>query len=133
MPATIPVMGGKLKFKVFDEDTLSDELIGSFELNAKDILGDRNGDFFWENIYGAPKGTSGHAADDMNETPAHASFWKGRILMQVEAVKTDKPFLRMENIKGTDKGDDSSSSDGDHHDEDDKGAKAQEQLEREHE
>jgi len=40
VPTQVPVMGGRLKFRVYDEDTLSDELIGSFELNTKDILGD---------------------------------------------------------------------------------------------
>jgi len=32
-------MGGHLLFSVWDEDVVSDELIGSFELNAKDIIG----------------------------------------------------------------------------------------------
>ena len=103
-------MGGRFKFKVFDEDTLSDELIGSFELNAKDIIGDDNGKFFWKNIYGAPKGCSNDAADEMNENPKNASFWKGRILMQVEAVQTDKPFLRFEDIVGIEENEKSSSS-----------------------
>ena len=34
----------------------------------------------------------------MNENPEIASLWKGRILMQVLAEKTDKPVLRIQNI-----------------------------------
>ena len=31
----------------------------------------------------------------MNENPEVASYWKGRILMQCTAEKTDKPCLKM--------------------------------------
>lgn len=34
----------------------------------------------------------------MNENPEIASFWKGRILMQVEAIKTEKPVLLVQDI-----------------------------------
>lgn len=98
VPAQIPVMGGKLPFKVWDEDLTGDEVVGSFELNAKDIIGKKNGIFFWKNIYGAPVGFSNDAAKNMNDNPAMASFWKGRILIQVEAVKTEKPLLMVEDI-----------------------------------
>jgi len=91
-------MGGKLPFKVYDDDTLGDELVGSFNLNTKDIIGDLNGKFFWKNIYGAPIGVSGKNADWMNSDPSIASLWKGRILIQVVAVKTEKPYLKLENI-----------------------------------
>jgi hypothetical protein len=36
-------------------------------------------------------GVKGKACDDMNDNPDNASFWKGRILMQVSAVKTERP------------------------------------------
>lgn len=98
VPAQLPVMGGRLNFKVWDEDTISDDVIGAFNLNAKDIIGQKNGQFFWKNIYGAPPGSSGPAADNMNENPEIASFWKGRILMQVEAIKTEKPVLLVQDI-----------------------------------
>lgn len=59
IPAQIPIMGGRLNFKVWDEDTLADEVVGAFTLDAKDIIGAKNGQFFWKNIYGAPLGHSG--------------------------------------------------------------------------
>jgi hypothetical protein len=34
----------------------------------------------------------------MNENPLIGSLWKGRILMQVYAEKTDKPVLLVRNI-----------------------------------
>lgn len=84
-------MGGRLTFTVWDEDTLSDDKIGAFNLNSKDIIDGQNGKYFWKNIYGAPMGVKGKACDDMNDNPDNASFWKGRILMQVSAVKTERP------------------------------------------
>lgn len=52
----------------------------------------------WKNIYGAPVDVSGSTATQMNENPEIASLWKGRILMQVLAEKTEKPVLRIQNI-----------------------------------
>lgn len=49
-------------------------------------------------MYGAPLGKSGKAADQMNENPELGSSWKGRILMQIYAVKTDKPVFKIEQI-----------------------------------
>ena len=34
----------------------------------------------------------------MNENPELGSFWKGRVLMQVFAIKTDKPVYKVEPI-----------------------------------
>lgn len=94
LPVQTPVMGGRIVLKVMDEDTISDETIGSIILNAKDIIEDINGKFFWKNIYGAPLGVSGSSTKYMNENPEAASTWKGRILMQVVAKKTEKPVMR---------------------------------------
>ena len=38
----------------------------------------------------------------MNDNPEIASFWKGRILMQVLAFKSDKPKFLMQDIKSED-------------------------------
>lgn len=86
-------MGGKLNFKVFDEDALIDEIVGSFTINSKDIINELNGRYFWKNIYGSPLDCSGKHTDRMNENPEIGSLWKGRILMQVYAERTDKPVL----------------------------------------
>ena len=91
-------MGGRLVFKVFDEDTVCDEVVGSIVLQAKNIIGDKNGIFMWKNIYGCPTDVGGSVSEQMNENPEIASLWKGRILMQVCAEKTEKPVLRVQNI-----------------------------------
>lgn len=85
-------------FKVWDEDTLSDDVVGAIVLNSKDIIGDKNGKFFWKNVYGAPLAGSGAMADSMNDNPELGSLWKGRILMQVLAEKTEKPTLKVQDI-----------------------------------
>jgi len=56
----------------------------------------KNGRFFWKNIYGAPLDKSGKNAESMNENPELGSLWKGRVLMQVFAEKTEKPVFRVE-------------------------------------
>jgi hypothetical protein len=98
VPAQIPIMGGRMVFKVWDEDTLSDDVVGAIVLNSKDIIGDKNGKYFWKNVYGAPLAASGDMADSMNENPELGSLWKGRILMQVLAEKTEKPTLKVQDI-----------------------------------
>jgi len=72
----------------------------------------------------------------MNDNPDVASFWKGRVLMQVEAVKTDKPLLRMEDIEGTEGENSDDSGEAAHNHKPDKEEEAKmeaDQLERVHE
>jgi hypothetical protein len=52
--------------KLYDEDTISDEIVGSLLFNIKDIMGPKNGMFFWKNIYGSPLGVSGESTEQMN-------------------------------------------------------------------
>ena len=58
----------------------------------------KNGRFFWKNVYGAPVDKSGTAADMMNKNPEMGSLWKGRMLMQVYTIKTEKPVYKVEQI-----------------------------------
>jgi hypothetical protein len=91
-------LGGRLIFKVYDEDTVKDEIIGSIHIQIKDIIGEKNGKFDWKNIYGAPMDCSGKNTDLMNANPEVASFWKGRILMQCLAEETEKPLLLVQQL-----------------------------------
>lgn len=84
-------MSGRIVMKLYDEDKMNDEIVGSLLFNLKECIGAKNGTFFWKNIYGSPLGCSGNNTDLMNSNPDVASTWKGRILMQVTAEKTDKP------------------------------------------
>ena len=140
IPLQVPLMGGRIVFKVMDEDTVCDEVVGSINIDAKNYITDKicnvtsdfperegkmieqlnyedaaakasmseddydaaintkNGRFFWKNVYGAPMDKSNAAAENMNENPEMGSLWKGRILMQVFAVKTEKPVYKVEQI-----------------------------------
>lgn len=66
-------MGGRLTFKVFDEDAVSDELVGTILMNIKDIIPDGDGNpgkfhgiYDWKNVQGAPLNCSGKITDKMN-------------------------------------------------------------------
>ena len=69
IPQKTPVMGGKIVMSLWDEDKVNDEIIGSIFFNAKEIIGHKNGLFFWKNVYGSPQGVSGENADLMNRNP----------------------------------------------------------------
>lgn len=91
-------MSGRLVMKLYDEDKLKDEIVGSIIFNLKECIEQKNGSFFWKNIYGSPLDRSGENTDKMNNNPDLASTWKGRILMQVVAEKTDKPIIKLQDL-----------------------------------
>lgn len=91
LPCQLPIMSSRVVMKIMDKDMVNDEIVGSLLFNLKDCIDKLNGKFFWKNVYGAPLGRSGANTDLMNSNPEGASTWKGRILMQVTAEKTEKP------------------------------------------
>ena len=38
IPLQVPLMGGRIVFKVMDEDTVCDEVVGSINIDAKDFI-----------------------------------------------------------------------------------------------
>lgn len=92
-------MSSRLVMKLFDEDKIKDEIVGSIIFNLKDYIDQKSGKptsrFFWKNIYGSPLDVSGENTNLMNNNPELASTWKGRILMQVCAEKTEKPLIQV--------------------------------------
>jgi hypothetical protein len=84
-------MSTRVVMKVMDKDLVKDEIVGSILFNLKECMNDLNGKFFWKNIYGCPLSCSGNNSDMMNSNPEVASTWKGRVLMQVTSMKTEKP------------------------------------------
>jgi hypothetical protein len=95
-------MTSKLVMKLYDEDKLKDEIVGTMVFNLKDYIDEKNGEpcsrFFWKNIYGSPLGVSGANTNLMNSNPDLASHWKGRILMQAVAEKTEKPLIKLQEL-----------------------------------
>jgi hypothetical protein len=100
IPAQIPIISGKMIVRLMDSDDITDETVGSLSFDVKDIIeGKGNGKFVWKNIYGSPMNLSNSAAKRaMNEDPQLASFWKGRILMQIVCEETEKPVAKVEKI-----------------------------------
>jgi hypothetical protein len=67
-------MASKLIIKLFDEDSIKDEIVGSMYFNLKECIEKKNGVFFWKNVYGAPVGKSGDNTDKMNANTKLASM-----------------------------------------------------------
>lgn len=102
IPAVIPTVSGKLRVRVWDYDAgMRDDLVGTIVFDFEELLNEmkpgatiRFGNYFWANIYGAPvKGTSGSFRDKMNADPRLASFWRGRVLLLIKVIETEKPQL----------------------------------------
>lgn len=69
LPAQLPIMSSRIVMKLYDEDKIKDEIVGSMLFNLKEVIGKKNGLFFWKNIYGAPLGRMGDNVDAMNKNP----------------------------------------------------------------
>lgn len=78
----------RLVLKLWDEDNVTDEIVGSMFFSLKKIVNEcgGNGTLTWTNLYGSPLGVSGKNTDRMNENPELASTWKGRLLMHISCV-----------------------------------------------
>ena len=85
-----------------DRDDISDETVGSLLFDMQEIVDKKynNKGFFWANIYGSPLGQShSEHKTGMNENPELASYWKGRILMQIECEETEKPIAKVQAVE----------------------------------
>ena len=80
----------RIVLKVFDEDPVTDEIVGSMFFSLKHIVNDykEEGSLQWVNLYGSPLGVRGGNTDKMNDNPEFASTWKGRILMHISCTDT---------------------------------------------
>ena len=99
LPVQVPIMSPRLVLSIWDEDKISDELVGSLLFNFKELLGPKNNLFFWKNVYGSPLGCSGDNTKKMNANPEGASTWKGRVLFHCIAEKCEKPLLKVHDME----------------------------------
>lgn len=92
---------------MMDEDNTCDEVVGSIHFDIKEIIerfkNKQAPIFEWKNIYGSPlEGAmdifNSQVKDEMNDNPEVASFWKGRVLIQVTCEETENPELKVEKI-----------------------------------
>lgn len=103
LPVQFPIVSSRVVMQVYDYDTASDDIVGSISFDVVDIIkkarSGENNTWFWKDIYGAPMGVSGEHTDEMNRVPEIASQWKGRILMQVAADRTEKPEMKIKHVE----------------------------------
>ena len=87
----------RIVLKVYDEDTVADEIVGSMYFSLKQIVSKSGpeGILLWKNLYGAPMGYSGASCKQMNKEPENASAWKGRILMHLSCEDTKNPEMKV--------------------------------------
>lgn len=81
-----------------DSDDLQyDEMVGSINMDTEKLLKNQGQIVTkWFNVFGAPLGQSdSKARTQMNENPDFATTFKGRVLMQIEAQKSDKPVQKI--------------------------------------
>lgn len=108
-PAQYPVIQNRIVLKLMDEDEMIDEIVGSLLFDVSEIIDESNKDpserknkhngFRWMHVYGSPMNLSESTAKRaMNENPEVASHWKGRVLVQIECEKTEKPVAKVEDI-----------------------------------
>jgi hypothetical protein len=87
----------RLILKVYDEDKIKDEIVGSMYFSLKNIINEcgPNGMLVWKNLYGSPLGCSGDNTNLMNDNPEMASTWKGRTLMHLTAYDIKNPEMKV--------------------------------------
>ena len=87
----------RIILKVFDEDKVKDEIVGSMYFSLKKIINESgpNGILVWKNLYGSPLGCSGENTSRMNDNPEYGSTWKGRTLMHISAYDVKNPEMKI--------------------------------------
>jgi hypothetical protein len=102
MAVNYPVISQRLVFSVWDYDMVGkDEIVGSFEVNVNDIINNKYSDFRYIQLYGPPMNVSNKFAKSMEENPEVGSLWRGKILIKMEAEKTDSPINSVKPITKT--------------------------------
>lgn len=70
LPIQWPLASDRLLLQVKDEDSVTDEMVGSMYFSLKKLISEGSipgGMYFWHNLYGAPEGYSGKNCDLMND------------------------------------------------------------------
>jgi hypothetical protein len=102
MAVSYPVISQRLVFSVWDYDMVGkDEIVGSFEVNVNDIIASKYNEFRYIHLYGAPMNVNNTFSKKMDENPEVGSLWRGRILVRMEAEKTDSPINSLKALNRT--------------------------------
>ena len=95
IPIQIPYVSQKIVMLVRDHDlTLTDDNIGSYELNLNDVTGKVNKykDFRYIDVYGSSRNKKDNICNLMNQNAEIGSSWNGRILLKIDYKTTDTPI-----------------------------------------
>ena len=96
IPVDIPSPSQKIILQVLDavdSEGKKTQIIGSYEIELKDIIGSEN---LYENykfidIYGASTNDNGQINKLMNNNPTIASRWNGRVLLKILSKDIERP------------------------------------------
>ena len=99
LPVCQPSITNKISISIWDHDAIGDdELIGSLSFNWNKLGDEASSKFQWSNIYGAPDNITNDAAKEMNSNDKGASNWRGRILVKMFKVETEKALVKQLSI-----------------------------------
>ena len=104
IPIQYPYVSQKIVMLIKDYDrTISDDDIGSYEININDITGKVNKykDFRYIDIYGSSRNIKNDITNLMSTNAEIGSSWNGRILLKIDYQETDTPITSVEDIKNT--------------------------------
>ena len=102
IPIQYPYVSQKIVMLIKDYDlTISDDNIGSYEIDINDITGNVNKykNFRYIDIYGSSRNKKNKINNLMNTNAEIGSSWNGRILLKIDFEKTDTPITSVEDIK----------------------------------
>ena len=104
LPIQWPLASDRLVLQLYDEDKVTDEIVGSMFFSLKNLIREgevSGGRYFWQNLYGSHVGYTGSVSDAMNDNPELGSCWKGRVLMHIEASDAKHPERRAQILEET--------------------------------
>jgi hypothetical protein len=102
IPIQYPYVSQKIVMLIKDYDlTISDDNIGSYEIDINDITGEVNKykEFRYIDIYGSSRNKKNKIDNLMNTNAEIGSSWNGRILLKIDFEETDTPITSVEDIK----------------------------------
>jgi len=82
-------MNGKMRCEIWDDDVGSDERVGTWYINFKEVC-NKTILCRWANLYGPPLGIEGEYADIMTKFGDKGSTYRGRVLYGVTTHDEEK-------------------------------------------
>ena len=103
IPIQVPAVSQRVVLVIKDYDeTSSDDIIGSIELDINDIVDGKYNGFHFFDIYGSPVNKSGGCYDQMNLNAEFGSAWRGELLMKIEIKDVDAPSAKKRELEVSD-------------------------------